>query len=102
VFLGYPLHPPKQPDKQRAEHLPRIGVPLLFVQGERDPFGTPAELAPIVQHIPRARVYVVPSGDHSLSVPKRLRAQGLVDADVDDVIARFVVELAPGPFKTKP
>ena len=48
VFLGYPLHPPSQPDKLRSKHLPDIRAPMLFVQGSRDAFGTPEELAPIL------------------------------------------------------
>ncbi len=92
VFLGYPLHPPKQPDKLRAAHLSDIHVPMLFVQGERDPFGSREELEPILAKLPIARLHVVPSGDHSLSVPKRVRAQAEVDAELQDRIARFIVD----------
>jgi predicted alpha/beta-hydrolase family hydrolase len=45
VLLGYPLHPPGRPDRLRTEHLPDVEVPTLFVSGDRDPFGTPEELA---------------------------------------------------------
>lgn len=45
VLLGYPLHPPGRPDRLRTEHLGDIEVPTLFVSGDRDAFGTPAELA---------------------------------------------------------
>src|SRR5207247_1337503 len=38
VFLGYPLHAPGRPDKLRDEHLGRIRVPMLFLQGPDDPF----------------------------------------------------------------
>ena len=48
VLLGYPLHPPGRPDKPRSEHLPAIRAPMLFVQGSRDAFGTPDDLAPIL------------------------------------------------------
>ena len=48
VFLGYPLHPPGRPDRLRADHLPGVRAPMLFVQGSRDAFGTPAELQPII------------------------------------------------------
>jgi predicted alpha/beta-hydrolase family hydrolase len=71
VLLGYPLHPPGKPDKLRSEHLPRVRAPMLFVQGERDAFGTPAELAPIVKNLSAGtRLFVVQGGDHSLSRPK--------------------------------
>ncbi|CAN5611313.1 dienelactone hydrolase family protein [soil metagenome] len=45
LLMAYPLHPPGKPEKLRVDHLPRITVPTLFVSGDRDPFGTPDELA---------------------------------------------------------
>lgn len=45
VLLGYPLHPPAKPENLRTEHLPDVKVPTLFISGDRDPFGTPDELA---------------------------------------------------------
>ncbi|MCE2513531.1 MAG: dienelactone hydrolase [Acidobacteria bacterium] len=68
VFLGYPLHPPGRPDKLRAAHLPSIPVPMLFVQGSRDTFGTPDELRPVLTACPRAELHVVEGGDHSFRV----------------------------------
>ena len=68
VFLGYPLHPPGRPDKLRSAHLPSIGVPMLFIQGSRDTFGTPDELQPILATCRHARLYTVKRGDHSLKV----------------------------------
>ena len=43
VLLSYPLHPPGKPDKLRIEHLGALEVPVLFVSGAKDPFGSPAE-----------------------------------------------------------
>jgi uncharacterized protein len=72
LMLGYPLHPPGRPDKLRTAHLPSIKVPMLFVQGARDAFGTPAELAPIIKQLKApSDLYVVDGGDHSFKVPKR-------------------------------
>jgi uncharacterized protein len=71
VFLGYPLHAPGKADVLRAKHLPDIKVPMLFVQGSRDPFGTPDELQPILTELHSADVYVVGGGDHSFKVLKR-------------------------------
>jgi uncharacterized protein len=71
VLLGYPLHPPGKPDQLRAAHLPRIRAPMLFVQGSRDTFGTPDELAPIVKGLsPGTRLFVIEGGDHSLALPR--------------------------------
>lgn len=43
VLLSYPLHPPRQPKKLRTEHFGDISAPVLIVQGNKDPFGTPAK-----------------------------------------------------------
>lgn len=44
VLLSYPLHPVGKPERLRIEHFPDIGVPALFCNGDRDPFGTPEEV----------------------------------------------------------
>jgi predicted alpha/beta-hydrolase family hydrolase len=91
VLLGYPLHPPGKPLQLRAAHLPRVRAPMLFVQGSRDAFGTPEELAPIVDKIGRG-TYLLPidGGDHSLAVSKRSGATfETVIARVADEVARF-------------
>src|SRR5258705_4169642 len=51
VLLGYTLHPPGKPEQLRAAHLSRIHVPMLIVQGERDAFGTPDELRPVLDRL---------------------------------------------------
>jgi predicted alpha/beta-hydrolase family hydrolase len=79
VFLGYPLHAPGK-DELRTAHWGDIHVPCLFVQGTRDPFGSPLELAPHVKSIAApARVVAVEGGDHSWEVPKRM---GMSDQEV--------------------
>ncbi|HEY5243337.1 MAG TPA: alpha/beta fold hydrolase [Polyangiaceae bacterium] len=71
VLLGYPLHPPAKPTQLRTAHLPRVRVPMLFVQGSRDPFGGPDELAPFLEGLPAGtRLFAVDGGDHSLTRPK--------------------------------
>lgn len=52
VLLSYPLHPPGKPDRLRVEHFRNIDVPVLFVNGDRDPFGTPEEFEAHVEAIP--------------------------------------------------
>ena len=72
VFLGYPLHPPGKPEQLRNRHLPQISVPMLFVHGTRDPFGTPEELRAIAATLrPKVTVFGVGDGDHSFKVLKR-------------------------------
>lgn len=67
VLVSYPLHPPAKPEKLRTEHLPRIGVPCLFVSGTRDAFGTPEELEAATAEIPAPVTHVwLDGGDHGL------------------------------------
>ena len=71
LLLGYPLHPPGKPNQLRAAHLPRVRAPMLFVQGSRDPFGGPEELAPFIHGLaPGTRLFAVEGGDHSLATPR--------------------------------
>jgi uncharacterized protein len=92
VFLGYPLHPPGRPEKRRDGHLPAIRAPMLFVQGERDAFGTPKELRPVIRRLKApGALCAVAEADHSLKVPKRAdRSQSEVDAFVLDTIDTWI------------
>ena len=66
VFLGYPLHPPRELERLRDAHLDGITAPMLFLQGTRDPFATPALLRRVVGRLgQRARLVEVEDGDHS-------------------------------------
>jgi uncharacterized protein len=97
VFLGYPLHPPGRPEQLRAKHLSHITSPMLFVQGSRDTFGTPAELRPILEKLVAAELHVVEGGDHSFKVPKRPGiAQEEVYEAVLDRIAHWLREALVG------
>jgi predicted alpha/beta-hydrolase family hydrolase len=91
VFLGYPLHPPGKPEQLRSEHLARIEIPMLFVQGTRDPFGTPSELRPVLEGLGgTALMFPVELGDHSFKVPKRSgRTDEVIMASVLDRVAEF-------------
>jgi hypothetical protein len=63
LLLSYPLHPPGQPGRVRAAHLPDLRVPTLFVHGTRDPFGTVAEIEAARALIPaRTGLLAVESG----------------------------------------
>jgi predicted alpha/beta-hydrolase family hydrolase len=91
VLLGYPLHPPGQPDKLRSQHLPAIKVPMLFVQGSRDAFGTPDELRPFLKQLSApVDLRVVEGGDHSYKVPKKLMPPDEVDKIVLDAVDRWL------------
>lgn len=92
VFLGYPLHPPGRPEKQRSEHLPKIKAPMLFVQGSRDAFGTKEEIAAVIEKLKLpAKLYVIESGDHSLKVSKKndTRQQDVYNDAMDQIVTWF-------------
>ncbi len=92
VFLGFPLHPPGRPGDARAEHLARVQIPMLFLQGTRDDFADLKLLTPLVQRLgARATLHLVEGGDHSFHVLKR---SGRTDADVLEELAAAVEEWA--------
>lgn len=68
LALAFPLHPPGRPERSRAEELREVGVPVLVVQGGRDPFGKPEEFAAALPV--GAELAEVPYGDHGFAVPR--------------------------------
>jgi len=94
VFLGFPLHPAGRPGTSRAEHLARVTIPMLFVQGTRDALADVTLLAPIVERLrPRAVLRVIEDADHGFHVRKR---SGRTDEQVLDEIAAAVAEWREG------
>jgi len=80
AFLGFPLHPPGRPDNKRAEHLAQVGIPMLFLQGDRDDFADLKLLKPVLKGLgDRATLHLVEGGDHSFHVLKR---SGRTDTEV--------------------
>ncbi len=80
VFFGFPLHPPNRPGTNRAEHLAKVAVPMLFLQGTRDTFADLKLLRPICAKLSdRATLHVIESADHSFHV---LKSSKRTDADV--------------------
>jgi predicted alpha/beta-hydrolase family hydrolase len=67
LLLSYPLHPPKQLEKLRTDHFPRLRPPCVFVHGPSDPFATPQELAAAASLIPApTRIVTVAGAGHDL------------------------------------
>jgi len=101
VLLGYPLHPPGKPAERRDKHLPAVARPMLFVQGTRDAFGTPEELAPILATLrPAPAVHVVGQGDHSFKLSKKdPSAQARVYAEIQQAIVTFVAQISDFRFQ---
>ncbi len=94
VFLGFPLHPPGRPGDSRAEHLARVQIPMLFLQGTRDDFADLKLLRPLVKRLgERATLHLVEGGDHSFHVLKR---SGKTDADVMGELTEAIVVWTTG------
>lgn len=67
LLLSYPLHPPQKPEQMRTQHFPSLETRALFVSGERDGFGTRAELETAIKMIPaRTELMMVPGAGHEL------------------------------------
>ena len=92
VFLGYPLHAPGKPEKLRDGHLYGLDVPMLFLQGTRDPFALPGELEPVVERIgPNAVLKWFEGGDHSFKVARSKRTPEQDGAGLAGSVAEFVL-----------
>lgn len=93
VCLSYPFHPPGKPERLRTAHLADLATPTLIVQGTRDPFGKPGEVAGY-ELSPHISLAWMEDGDHDLSPHKssgRTRDQNWRDAA--DAVARFAQDL---------
>jgi predicted alpha/beta-hydrolase family hydrolase len=72
VFFAFPLHQPGNPSVARAEHLARIAVPMLFLQGSNDAFAQLDLLKRIVAGLRgRAELELIAEADHGFHVPAR-------------------------------
>jgi len=94
VFFGFPLHPPKQPGTKRADHLAKVTVPMLFLQGTRDELADLELLRPVCAKLgTRATLHIVETADHSFHV---LKSSGRSDAEVLRELAETTVSWAEG------
>lgn len=94
VFLGYPLHPPGRPERIRDAHLGRIGCPILWLQGTRDPFARPELLHAVVGRLgDRATLIEVEGGDHSFHRPRTPRDPAADGAALVPLVRPFLERL---------
>lgn len=93
AFLGFPLHPAGKPGIERAEHLPKIQVPMLFVSGDHDALAELDLLKPVVAGLgERATLHLVGDADHSLRVPARSgRTSAGAEAEALDALANWML-----------
>jgi predicted alpha/beta-hydrolase family hydrolase len=92
AFLGFPLHPAGRPSSDRAEHLFKIKIPMLFLQGTRDTLADLNELRPVCKKLGRrATLKLFDGADHSFHVPARSgRKDDEVLDEVLDTLAAWI------------
>lgn len=95
IFVGFPLHRPKQPSTERARHLSDVDLPMLFLQGTRDEMADLELIRTSVGDLgPRATLHVVEGADHGFNVLKRSgRDHAAVLEELADRIDRWVREV---------
>jgi len=92
VFFGFPLHPPNKPGTKRAEHLSKVPMPMLFLQGTRDTLADLNLLRPICADLgSRATLHIIESADHSFHV---LKSAGKGDPDLLRELAQVTASWA--------
>jgi predicted alpha/beta-hydrolase family hydrolase len=96
IFCSFPLHMPRKPDTKRAQHLGKIGRPMLFLSGTRDELAEPTLLGPLVKALPNAELHWLDTADHGYRVLKRSRAR--TDSVFDEMAeaARAFIDRHPG------
>jgi predicted alpha/beta-hydrolase family hydrolase len=97
VMLGFPLHQPSRPSARNATGLDQIPVPVLFVQGTRDPLADLPLMRALVEKLGAgARLYVVQGADHQFQLPPdSRRTPEQVNEEIAGAIAAFAATLAP-------
>jgi hypothetical protein len=96
AFLGFPLHPAKQPASERGEHLAAVSCPMLFLQGTRDDLADLALMTALCERLgPRATLALVDDADHSFHVRARSgRNDAQALAAMLDTMAEWMARIA--------
>jgi hypothetical protein len=94
AFLGFPLHPAGKPGVERAEHLARVEIPMLFVSGDRDASAELDLLKGVMAGLgDRATLHIVAHADHSFKVAaKSGRTTAEAEDEALDALAQWIVE----------
>jgi predicted alpha/beta-hydrolase family hydrolase len=90
VCLGYPFHPAGKPEQLRVEHLRTLQTPTLILQGQRDAFGSRAEVEGY-ELSDRIRLHWLADGDHSFTPRK---SSGRTEQENWDEAVRVAAEFA--------
>lgn len=85
LLLSYPLHAPGKPDQLRTQHLPKLRVPVLFVQGTKDPFGSIEEMQAAIKLVPaKTSLFTVDNAGHDLGFKGKVKNEGLPKSILGD------------------
>lgn len=101
VCLSFPLHPPGKPEATRLGELVAPAVPVLVVQGERDPFGSAEEVSSALASGPgasprrRTDVVEVSGAAHNLAVAARVRSAADHRRYLADRVRDFLEDVLP-------
>jgi predicted alpha/beta-hydrolase family hydrolase len=91
VYLGYPLHPPGHPEKIRDAHLYGITVPMLLVEGTRDPFLSVELMESVAARIgPTATIHWIDGGTHDFAVAGRKRPPAVTGAALAPLVVEYL------------
>ena len=95
VFVGYPLHPPGKVERIRDAHLYSIRVPMLFLQGTKDPFARPDLLEKTIRKLgERATLHSIEGGDHSFRIRGTPKNELGTGRSLAKIAARFLTSHA--------
>lgn len=71
VFFGFPLHASGKPSTDRAEHLKKIKVPMLFLQGSKDTLAEWDLIESVCKSLKKAKLIKFEGADHSFKAGKK-------------------------------
>jgi uncharacterized protein len=70
VFYGFPLHAPGKPSIERGDHLKKVKIPMLFLQGTRDEFGGRELIQKVTKPLRMAKLVSIEGANHGFKAGK--------------------------------
>ena len=88
IFLGFPIHSPNNPDMLVGNYIKQISIPMLFLQGSKDPFSYKSAAEKLVSEIPEATLHWLEGGKHSWETTKKnpKNQQQLIDEGCSQIL----------------
>jgi predicted alpha/beta-hydrolase family hydrolase len=71
IFYGFPLHPSGKPSIERAEHLKKVKVKMLFLQGTKDELATWDLIESVCASLPKATLVKIEGANHAFKAGKK-------------------------------